>query len=320
MGTHTEVDIASLLEWFDVKEYLDARGVFHNDEPGKNIQEGWIAINCLWCDDPSTHLGIDLNNKGINCWRCPTKGTVIKLIMKIDRCSFDSALLQLEKFSHISASIKTRSSRPEQMPEVPIKVELPPLSQNELLQIHHDYLLSRNFDPFRIFKKYRLNCMGPVGEFIFRLIIPFYEKGRLVTYTTRDVTNKSKIPYIHCDKKSSILHPKDTLYNIDTVEDTAVVVEGVTDVWRMGDGVIATMGDKWTAIQARLLAKRRGVKRCFILYDTEEEAQENAKRLAFYLSTSIQDVNLLELNQGDPGALSPDDAKSIRKEIFGRIY
>ncbi|KXH69796.1 MAG: hypothetical protein AM326_01615 [Candidatus Thorarchaeota archaeon SMTZ-45] len=308
----SEVDI----EYFDVKEYLDNRGIYY-DESGKNVQDGWIGIRCLWCEDESNHLGIDLEKKGINCWRCPVKGTIIKLIMKVDRCSFAESLRVVRKFSHISALTDRRSHGPEQMPQAATHLELPSICENQLLQIHSDYLASRNFDPQYIFDKYKLRCNGPVGDFAMRLIIPFYERKRLVTYTTRDVTGKARIPYIHCSKVLSILHPKDTLYNIDTVEDTALVLEGVTDVWRMGDGAVATMGDKFTGKQVALL---KNLKRCFILYDTEDEAQENAERLAFNLSVTVPDVHVLGLEEGDPADISPEDAKSIRREIFGRVY
>jgi hypothetical protein len=101
------------------------------------------------------------------------------------------------------------------------------------------------------------------------------------------------------------------------VEDTALVLEGVTDVWRMGDGAVATMGDKWTSKQLHLL---KNLKRCFILFDAEEEAQENADKLGHNLSITVPDVHVLGLEYGDPADISPDDAKSIRKEIFGRVY
>jgi len=237
--------------------------------------------------------------------------------MKVERCSFASSLLVLKKFSRIQSLTDRRSFGPEQMPESVSRLELDSLAENELLNLHHEYLASRNFDPEYIFNKYQLRCNGPLGNFNLRLIIPFYERKRLVTFTTRDVTGKARIPYIHCSKFKSILHPKDTLYNIDTVQDTALVLEGVTDVWRMGDGAVATMGDKFTAKQVVLL---KNLKRCFILYDTEDEAQENAERLAYNLSVTVPDVHVLGLEEGDPADISPEDAKSIRKEIFGRVY
>lgn len=304
------------IEWFDVKEYLDSRGIDY-DESGKNVQEGWLGIQCLWCEDDSNHLGIDLDSKGINCWRCPVKGTVIKLIMKVDHCSFAESLRVVKKFSHITALSDRRSSGTTQMPQAPERLELPSISENQLLKIHRDYLTSRNFDPDFIFTKYKLRCNGPVGDFALRLIIPFYNRNRLVTFTTRDVTGKARIPYIHCSKLKSILHPKQTLYNIDSVQDTALVLEGVFDVWRLGDGAVGTMGDKWTPQQLVLL---KNLKRCFIMFDTEDEAQENAERLAYNLSITVPDVHVLGLEDGDPADISPEDAKLIRKEIFGKVY
>ena len=64
----------------------------------------------------------------------------------------------------------------------------------------------------------------------------------------------------------------------------------------------------------------KNLKRCFILFDTEEEAQENADQLGKNLSITVPDVHILGLEYGDPAEMSPDDAKSIRKEIFGRVY
>jgi hypothetical protein len=43
---------------------------------------------------------------------------------------------------------------------------------------------------------------------------------------------------------------KETLYNLDNAKDgTAIVVEGPIDVWRIGDGAVATFGVIYTQKQ-----------------------------------------------------------------------
>jgi DNA primase len=304
------------LEWFDIEEYLDSRGIAY-DLDGKNVQSGWIGMQCLWCDDHSNHLGIDLDTKGINCWRCPAKGTVIKLIMTIDRCSLPNALRTVEKFSYSRVYSDKKPTHISQMTARPVHVQLPVVAKNQLDDAHRKFLIRRKFDPDFIFQEYRLLSNGPIGDYALRLIIPFYQRRRLVTFTTRDITDKAKIPYVHCPKKLSIYHPKDTLYNLDKAEDEVIVVEGVTDVWRIGNGAVATCGDKWTAKQAKLLSK---FKRVFVLFDTEEEAQQNALSLANDVSAFVNEVEVLEFGSTDPADLSEADVKHLRNSIFGKIY
>jgi DNA primase len=199
----------------------------------------------------------------------------------------------------------------------PVHVQLPVVAKNQLDDAHRKFLIRRKFDPDFIFQEYRLLSNGPVGDYALRLIIPFYQRRRLVTFTTRDITDKAKIPYVHCPKKLSIYHPKDTLYNLDKAEDEVIVVEGVTDVWRIGNGAVATCGDKWTAKQAKLLSK---FKRVFVLFDTEEEAQQNALSLANDVSAFVNEVEVLEFGSTDPADLSEADVKHLRNSIFGKIY
>jgi hypothetical protein len=122
---------------------------------------------------------------------------------------------------------------------------------------------------------------------------------------------------VHGAPDRVVLSPKDCLYNIDTVGDTALVVEGASDVWRLGDGAVGTFGHKFTKTQVYLL---RNCRRVFVLFDTEVEAQEDARRLAYDLSGIVPDVHVFELDKGDPGDLSEDDVKALRSEIFGRKF
>jgi len=270
-----------------------------------------------YCEDQSNHLGINPDTNGINCWRCPAKGTVINLVMKIEGISYYRAISVLKNFTHRELNNRERSFDPTRLSEDSRQVKLPSHIQTSFEHYHAEYLLGRGFDPDSLTKHYKLQYTNPLSDYRMRIVVPITMHRRLVSFTTRDVTGKAHIPWVHGKPDHVILSPKECLYNIDSVTDTALVVEGASDVWRLGDGTVATFGDKYTVEQVRLLQK---VKRAFILFDTESNAQENASKLAYDLSGFVSDVHIYQLDQGDPGELLEDDVKAIRTEIFGRKY
>jgi hypothetical protein len=100
------------------------------------------------------------------------------------------------------------------------------------------------------------------------------------------------------------------LYNLDSVRKTVVIVEGVTDVWRIGDGAVATFGTQYTKAQLALLI---GIKRAFVMFDAE--AEEEGSRLAYDLSAIVPFVDIINLREGDPASLSEEGVKYLRKDI-----
>jgi DNA primase len=174
----------------------------------------------------------------------------------------------------------------------------------------------RKFAYKRITNKYGLGYFKPTSIYRFRLYIPVFFNGRLVTFTTRTINEKLEPKYLHCPKRTSSLFAKETLYNIDSAGDTAIVVEGPIDAWRIGDGAVATFGVVFTQRQIKLIRER--FKRVFIMYDAEPMAQQQAQRLADSISGFNLEVNVVKLDKGDPGSLSMAEARHIRQEIIGR--
>jgi len=299
----------------DIEKYLDHRGILYSYS-GKNVQQGWIGIQCVWCDDHSNHLGINLSSKTISCWKCGQKGTILKLIMKLERCNLDKANQIAKNFQNVIISDSERSFGREQDRAADFDIQKYSLLENSLLETHRRFLESRNFDPELVFQKYGLKCCGPIGRFRQRLIIPVFYNYRMVTFVTRSVINEEP-HYWNLPKKDSILHAKEVVYGGDKVEETLLVVEGPLDQWRIGDGCVCTFGSKWTLEQFALLKRFR---RVFVLYDSqEEEAQRSAKKLVYDLSPYVDHAERLELEKGDPADLNEQEVKWLRKEIFGKL-
>ena len=265
------------------------------------MSEGWIGLQCVFCGDPSNHLGVNLTSTIYSCFICGAKGGPTQLIMALENVGFTHALLIEQKYSSaiLTQQDKFISSK---------HVELPFGLSKELQPQHKTYLESRNFSA-EIYEKYKLQCCGPVGEYKFRIFIPFFRKNKLVTFTTRDITDKQG-KYKACPKEHSILTPHQTLYNIDSVKDVALVVEGVTDVWRIGDGAVALNGLQCSSAQLKLLSN---FSRVYIMLDSL--AFQETDKLAENLST-FTDVSVLYLGKGDPADLPESEVKKLRLKIF----
>jgi DNA primase len=289
-------------ESFDIIRYLQEKKIPYSTE-GKNVTSNWIEVNCPFCSDPSFHLGISPTKK-LSCWICGTKGSIVKYVQEIENCGIGKAHKIIEKYQD-----RTLSWLYTKKVEKSESVFLPK-SAKKLSQIHKNYLTKRKFDPEYLERKYDLLGCNEIGEFKFRIIIPVYYQNQLVTFLGRDITGKSPVRYKNCPVEKSVMPTKSVLYNLDSIRKTAVIVEGVTDVWRIGEGAIATFGTQYTKAQLALLI---GLKRVFILFDSE--AQEEGNRLAYDLSVIIPSVETISLPQGDPAELDEESVKFLRKEL-----
>ncbi len=297
-----------MIETFDVQAWLDDVGIGYEDE-GRDVSTGWIGISCLFCSDHLFHLGINLSSKRYSCWRCGAKGSVAKLIMHHNQITWGQAQAVLQRYQDPTAVPSTKPIR-----EYASKIRIPNGSHLHLPPLHEKWLESRGFDANYIHRRYSLRCTTLHDRWPFSLIVPVYLHHQLVTFIFRDV-GEGKADYKNFPIEESLIDAKHTLYNLDRVGHTALVVEGITDVWRIGDGAVATMGTKWTKAQVKQLM---GLKRVFVMYDSEEAAQQQAERLACALTSGVKNVVRLELPKGDPADLDTATVNSLRREIFGR--
>jgi DNA primase len=290
------------IEDFDIISYLQSRNVPFS-YGGNNVSSGWIGINCLFCLDPSNHLGINLQSKAFSCFRCAEKGNAIKLIQEIDGVSEAEAWKIMHEYTNGFFIAKEKHYQS--------KVKFPPGTSKNFGEQHLSFLENRKYEAQTVIKQYDLYATGPVGDYKHRLLIPVFFKKRIVSFVGRDVTNQSKIKYKNSSEQYSIKDVKQCLYNMDSViQDKAVIVEGVFDTWRIGDGAIATFGTKYTREQLRLL---KGLKRVFILYDAD--AIPTAHKLAYDLTTIVPQIEVLELSEGDPDNLTEKDVRALRKDL-----
>lgn len=257
---------------------------------------GWINCHCPDCykGDGKKGLGIHEETNATNCFRCgklSLKSCILKLLRK-----------NVVEWSAIVSKYKTYNLCPSKyLNAVESDLDsfssvLMPYGTDNMSKKHKNYLKSRNFDPKQLEREWGLKGTGLLGKFKHRIIIPIIQNGKLVNFTSRDITGKANERYKTCPNEKSLTPLKECIYGIDDVNETAFIAEGPFDVWRLGKGnAVATFGTVVTNAQLLLLKK---IKRRFILFDNDEAGKEAADKLGNLLSFFEGETNTINL-EGD---------------------
>jgi hypothetical protein len=279
---------------------------------GQHSRKGWLQINCPFCDagENSKHMGFNLLYGSFACWKCG-KHSPFETIAQLTKSSTKETLALVKKYQGDKNYIPIE--RGEKKYNWDKKFALPQTS-GELQRMHIQYLLKRDFDPEKIKKEWKIQGTGVYGKYAFRIIMPVYINRKLVNFTGRDVSDRAKLRYDNCPNEESIMPLKETVYGYDYVRDTVVVVEGPTDVWRLGRGAVATFGSAYTIKQVKLL---KNFKTRYIMFDpTDDRAQKRAKELAHDLGCFTGRTEILKFSgYKDPGALPQKEADDLMHEL-----
>jgi len=271
---------------------------------GKNISDGWISVSCPMCGEESNHGAFAPDGFGYSCFICG-KHSVKKVLAEYT--SWQEATTLIKEYSSALYSpdthIKERAS----------VVEWPPPNAVPMPSAHAKYLFDRGFDPKQMREQYGMECCWYSGPMKYRIVIPVYQNGRLVSYVGRDITGKSSLKYKNLSETKSVLPVKETIFNLDSIHETAIICEGPFDAIRFGAHGVCVWGLQYTSIQTKLLASR--LKRAVIAFDSERIARERAMELGADLDWQGVQVDILSIDAADPGELSKEEAESIKQKL-----
>ena len=157
-----------------------------------------------------------------------------------------------------------------------------------------------------------------MGDHCFRIVIPAYFEGKMISWTTRDYSGKAAVRYMSCPTSQEIIPHKDIVYGFDLVPGNhAVCVEGPMDAIKMGAGAVATFGIAFRQSQINLLASFHKIT---LIYDNSDDAQRSADNLGEQLNGLGVDVeSILIKDYKDPGEMPLDEARQLMKEILNEI-
>lgn len=230
-----------------------------------------IRFKSIWCEDKGHHLYCNIyggKNKipfGVyQCWKSNKKGTLIKLIMELDKCSYNDALYTLglkngprpiEEMSYDDENqIFDLPDDSFQVLSMPLGIVKYQEASEYWKTITANYLTSRCINPEFFY-------IGIDGRYKNRVIIPYYdEKGNLIYYNGRSLFN-NKLRYLGPTKdigvgKSDVIF----MYKWFSQNDKIYLCEGEFDSISLNNsGLIGcAVGGKFVSIkQATILANKR---------------------------------------------------------------
>jgi len=283
-------------------------------ETGQKATKNRINVHCPFCTGSRKfHLGIHLTNAYANCWRCGPH-SLLSTIKALLHVSWGEVYKIVDEYSDVSGVRVAKYDRTNRNSTIVLPGVLEPLKR-----IHTTYLEGRNFNPDDIINTWNIQSVGPTGMCKHRIFIPIQYRGDIVSYQCRSVVQGDNIlRYITCPPDKEVIFHKSILYGLDSViSDTIVVVEGVTDAWRLGAGAVCTFGTNYMKEQVYQLSKYKYV---FILFDPETAAQRQAEKLAnelaFLKKCEPFILDIKSLGVDDPGTLRQSDADELMRDIM----
>jgi len=276
----------------------------------KNTRHGWVNIQCPFCNDESNHGGFNVKEGYYNCFRCGGHW-LPKIIAKLTNSSIEQSKKIILQYSNTAPNYFVNKPTSFNSNK---EISLPPLV-NHLLPEHIEYLRSRRFDD-KVIRTWKLQSTLHYGNYSHRIFAPIYFQNKIVSYQCRAINNNQFPPYKACATANEVVHHKHIVYGFDyaIIKKRCIVVEGITDVWRLGKGAVATFGKKFTREQLLLLSNN--FNEIFIMFDSDTGYGETFQALAGQLAQKMNKaVECIKLKNCDPGDLPQKTADRIMNDL-----
>ena len=282
-----------------------------------SLKRGWVNVQCPWCDDKSQNGGFNISGSYFFCWRCGAHGLkqTLSRILSIPLNAIDDIVKEYEGRHAIVGALNKK--------EVSAKKTLA-LPSDGFTDTEKKYLIKRKYNPQYLSKHYGVVGGGIIGEWKYRIIIPVFLRNKVVSWTARSILSnellkQTKQPrYKQLRVEESIVDPKKIIYNSDNCTGQKIILlEGVFDVMRMGDGFACVLGTEMTHSQVRFIKNKYS--KVYILFDAEKEAQNKAYRYGLQLSALGLEVEIVDAfgdyGKKDAGELTQKEAKDLRSRL-----
>lgn len=327
---------------FPYVEFLRDHGFHFEYRDGKDE----IETSCQFCDHDHTGkmMGINLATGQYGCWWSGSHrgASPVRFVMQWAGCTKPQAIAIVNeatgsKLEDLVGMLETwgvdfEEEEPEEKKVLDFPDSFVIISHNR--RRHHKFTryLSHdrgfaNHDVERLINMYGFRCSEEKDIWNYRLIVPVYEGGELLTWQGRDVGD-SDLRWLSLSEKKELGgslaagNIKHTIYNIDNINkggDVLIVSEGVFDAVK-----VDFYGYKYKVRAGCLFGKATTDEQLFLL----QEAAKKYKVLIFVLDegTGVEDAILamkfprakfepVPYNLDDLGELSPKQAKRFARDM-----
>ena len=265
---------------------------------GPGYSGEYYRVNCYHCGDTRKRLWINYdfatrNEDGTDnlfmvhcynehCFDCREKQQELYDKLFPFACGRRPRDTQRERIQTPSRTIAGATQRPT--PTLPWAVSL----SDPMASRARQYLIDRGFDPTELETRYQVGyCMAsynPPPKIYDRIVIPVYglresfdiSEPVLLGWQARQIGDGDASPkYLNMKgfAKSSFVYG---LPQCDNAAGPVVVVEGPTDVWRLGGNAVAVFGKSVSFGQQSLLLRRLRDRPLVFMYD--QDAQDESRK------------------------------------------
>lgn len=286
-------------------ELLEQQRIPYEGESHRHGRQGWVQIDCPFCGPGSGkfHLGFNLAHGYLNCWRCGPHNLfeVVALLLDSKQEAY-RFVSQLEKVSPKRDGVQFKR-----------RDVVLPFNPAALLPVHLKYLRSRGFNPAKIERLWGVQGIGLEARLAWRLFIPVLRQAKLVTWTTRSVSDTAALRYVSAAADQEILSIKSLLYGADYARHTIIVCEGPLDAWKVGPGAVALCGVNYSMAQVAEIVR---YPRRVICFDNELAAQRRAADLTDLIAPFDGQTWNVTLDAKDPASATLKEIKALRSSFL----
>lgn len=291
-----------------ISEILRKLNITTAPQDHHHTTRGRINIDCPYCSRNTNSFRLGIRKEGVgpvHCWVCGFKNLVETLVLA-------SSLPRKEILKYTSLLVKDYSLKQDSHTEQKLVV---PQGVKPMSKPHKNYLKKRGFDPEEISTLWGVMGIGMVTHHLkWRLFIPITKENKIVSWTTRSISDEVKPKYLTALSTQESTNIKEVLYGADRASHTISVHEGPLDAWAVGPGGTATCGTSYSKQQICIIGS---FPVRIIAFDNEAEAQRRAHRLCNDLSAIPgKTINVVFQTGKDSSRASKDEIKEFRKRFF----
>lgn len=298
---------------------------------GANISQKCVGVCCPFCGDRNYHMGVFKTTKRFTCWKCNETGSLYELLKETNNITWKEFLTIVAKRpsqrpTEAIANILHKKDKIEhdvftiynKMPNGCIPITENVVRRHTLLS---EFMNKRNLslEQAKMFGAH----YATAGEMACRFCFPIFGKTifpnkplpwqKMVSYQGRDISGQAiaryKGPHNSC--VSSIL------YVVGDYSKRLVLVEGVLDAWRMGEGVAATFSAQLSDDQINLLIAMKPEQ---VVLAWDADAYTKALKMANNIAPFLPSVRVAKLpvwvngKKADPDFLGKEAMEAIISE------
>ena len=278
---------------------------FRRAGESKHVRGEWVGVECQWCGKGTGNFGLGLHPQSLacTCWKCGRHG-IADVLIELTGEPYRVVKALLDGMPHIRLGEREKPPGTLKLPK-----GLGPLGER-----HRRYLKGRGLDPDMLAKVWGLQGIGLAARLSHRIFIPIKLDDRTVSWTTRATTDDVERRYIAAAANEEAMPAKSLVFGTDHCRHAIIVVEGPTDVLRIGPGAGGLLGLAYTKEQVRRIAK---FPVRAIVMDNEPEAQRRAVALCRELSAMPGRTTRIEIDAADPGSASNREIRLLRRKVLG---